>query len=74
VANPWGLLVDIQYIAGHCFFILAISGAVLLMSSLLSAIAFRLLGMTWSDSLWSGALLSQTGQRINVDAKYANAG
>lgn len=57
-----GLLLDLQYVTGHCFSILAITGAVLLMNSLLSAIAFRLLGMTWDDSWWAGALLSQTGE------------
>lgn len=57
-----GLLVDIQYVAGHCFSILAITSVVLLMNSLLFAIAFRLLGMTWNESWWAGALLSQTGE------------
>lgn len=57
-----GLLLDLQYIADHCFSILAITGAVLLMNSLLSAVAFRVLGMKWNDSWWAGALLSQTGE------------
>jgi len=57
-----GLLLDLPYVAGHYFSILAITGAVLLMNSLLSAVAFQLLGMTWNDSWWAGALLSQTGE------------
>lgn len=57
-----GLLLELPYVAGHCFSILAITGAVLLMNSLLSAVAFRLLGMTWKDGWWAGALLSQTGE------------
>jgi hypothetical protein len=32
------------------------------MNSLLSAVAFQLLGMTWNDSWWAGALLPQTGE------------
>jgi len=57
-----GLLVDLHYMASHWLSILVVTGAVLLMNSLLSAIVFRLLGMSWSDSWWAGALLSQTGE------------
>ncbi len=57
-----GLSLDLHYVAGHCFSILAITGAVLIINSLISAIAFRLLGMKWNDSWWAGALLSQTGE------------
>ncbi|HVU55387.1 MAG TPA: cation:proton antiporter [Puia sp.] len=57
-----GLLLDLHYIADHWLLILGITGAVLVMNSLLSAIVFRLLGLPWNDSWWAGALLSQTGE------------
>ena len=57
-----GLSLDLHYVAGHCFAILAVTAAVLITNSLISAIAFRLLGMSWNDSWWAGALLSQTGE------------
>ncbi|HVW60965.1 MAG TPA: cation:proton antiporter, partial [Puia sp.] len=57
-----GLMLDIHYIAGHSWSIIGVTGAVLLMNSLLSALVFRLLGMPWRDSWRAGALLSQTGE------------
>lgn len=53
--------------------ILAITGAVLKINSLISATAFRLLGMTWNDSWWAGALLSQTGELGLLACKMATA-
>ncbi|WP_431217638.1 cation:proton antiporter [Puia sp. P3] len=57
-----GLLIDLHFIASHWLSILVITSAVLLTNSLLSAVAFRLLGIPWKDSWWAGALLSQTGE------------
>jgi len=57
-----GLMIDLQYIAGHWLTIIIITGTVLASNSLLSAIVFRLMGMSWRESWWAGALLSQTGE------------
>jgi len=57
-----GLIIDLQYIADHWLSLVAITGTVLASNSLLSAIVFRLMGMSWRDSWWAGALLSQTGE------------
>jgi CPA2 family monovalent cation:H+ antiporter-2 len=57
-----GLMLDIPYIAEHSWPIFGVTGAVLLMNSLLSSLVFRLLGMPWRDSWRTGALLSQTGE------------
>ncbi|HEY6901663.1 MAG TPA: cation:proton antiporter [Puia sp.] len=57
-----GLMIDLPYIAGHWLSIVAITGTVLASNSLLSAVVFRGMGMPWRESLWAGALLSQTGE------------
>lgn len=68
-----GLMLDTRYISGHWWSILGITGAVLLMNSVLSALVFRLLGMRWRDSWWAGALLSQTGELGLLACSMASA-
>jgi CPA2 family monovalent cation:H+ antiporter-2 len=57
-----GLMLDANYIKENYVQILAITILILITNSLLSAIVFRLLRYSWSNSLYGGALLSQTGE------------
>lgn len=57
-----GIMIDLRYICDHWLPILGITGAVLVINSVFSAIVFRALGMSWKESWWAGALLSQTGE------------
>ena len=57
-----GLMIDLRYIADHWLSLAAITGTVLASNSLLSAVVFRGKGMSWRESWWAGALLSQTGE------------
>ncbi len=57
-----GLMLDLRFIQAQLGLILAITVSILAINSLLSAIVFRLLNHTWSESLYGGALLSQAGE------------
>jgi CPA2 family monovalent cation:H+ antiporter-2 len=57
-----GLMLDSTYIYDHWVIILTMVLAVMLINSVLSAFVFRLLGYSVPDSLYGGALLSQTGE------------
>jgi CPA2 family monovalent cation:H+ antiporter-2 len=57
-----GLMFDISYLKQNYKVILIITLLVMVINSLLSAIVFRLLAYTWKDSMYAGALLSQTGE------------
>jgi CPA2 family monovalent cation:H+ antiporter-2 len=57
-----GLTLDLSYIRTHYGLILLITLSILVINSLLSAIVFRVLRHNWSESLYGGALLSQTGE------------
>jgi CPA2 family monovalent cation:H+ antiporter-2 len=57
-----GLMFDIRYFTGHLWLIIASSVVVLVVNSGLSSVVFRTLSFSWRDSLYCGALLSQTGE------------
>ncbi|RTZ49552.1 hypothetical protein EJ377_03465 [Chryseobacterium arthrosphaerae] len=57
-----GLRLDIAYLFSNFQIILIGTFFVLLSNSVMSAIIFRLLKSDWKESLYGGALLSQTGE------------
>jgi len=57
-----GLMLDLSYIKANILTILTITVLILLINSLLSAVVFRVLHYSWHNSLYAGALLSQTGE------------
>ncbi|UEQ78424.1 cation:proton antiporter [Chryseobacterium arthrosphaerae] len=57
-----GLRLDIAYLFSNFQIILIGTFFVLLSNSVMSAIIFRLLNYDWKESLYGGALLSQTGE------------
>jgi CPA2 family monovalent cation:H+ antiporter-2 len=57
-----GLLLDLSWLRSHYVLILSITLLVILINSLLSALVFRGLRYAWPESLYAGALLSQTGE------------
>jgi len=57
-----GLMLDITYVGRHAGLILLITLSILVINSMLSALVFRLLGHSWSESLYGGALISQAGE------------
>jgi CPA2 family monovalent cation:H+ antiporter-2 len=57
-----GIMIDLAYIKQHYILILVITTLVMVINSLLSAIVFRLLRYPWQNSIYAGALLSQTGE------------
>lgn len=57
-----GLRIDVSFITGHWLFVTLITCAVLLINSLFSTLVFRLLKYPLRTSIYSGALLSQTGE------------
>lgn len=57
-----GLMFDLAYIREHYLFILLMSAIVLLINSLMTAIVFRCLTFSRKESMYAGALLSQTGE------------
>ncbi|MGC1244168.1 MAG: cation:proton antiporter [Chryseosolibacter sp.] len=57
-----GMMIDLDFMVKNYRLVLGISLAVLVINSVIAAIVFRLQGFTWRLSLYSGALLSQTGE------------
>lgn len=57
-----GLMIDLPYVRDNYILILSLTALVLLSNSMLSALVFRLLRYSWHNSLYAGALLSQTGE------------
>jgi monovalent cation:H+ antiporter-2, CPA2 family len=57
-----GLQLDLVYIWSNRRVIVFITIFVLLINSLLSAFVFKLLNYSWRNSIYAGALLSQTGE------------
>ncbi len=57
-----GLLMDLKFISDHIWVILLIVAIVFISKTLLNAIVLKLLGDTWKESLYAGALLSQIGE------------
>ena len=57
-----GLSIDPSYISNNYEHVILITFLILLINSLLSAIVFKILGFSWPQSIYVGALLSQTGE------------
>nr|WP_284347492.1 cation:proton antiporter [Chryseobacterium gallinarum] len=57
-----GLRMDIPYLLSNYRLIILGTLVVLISNSIMSAIFFRALNFKWKDSLYGGALLSQTGE------------
>jgi len=57
-----GMLVDLSFIQLHWMQILILVIAVIITNTFLNAVIIRLLGDSWPDSFYSGALLSQIGE------------
>ena len=57
-----GLSLDLDYILKHYGLILTITLGVLFINGLLSVVVFKLLRFSWRNSVYAGALLSQTGE------------
>lgn len=57
-----GLQIDIAFVADHMYLILFLTFLILVINSGINALAFRLLGETWKNSVYAGALLSQIGE------------
>ena len=57
-----GLRMDIPYLLSNYKLIILGTLVVLISNSIMSAIFFRALNFKWKDSLYGGALLSQTGE------------
>jgi monovalent cation:H+ antiporter-2, CPA2 family len=57
-----GLQINIDFLRQHLYLILLIVAVILLINSAINAIVFRMLGESWRNSLYAGALLSQIGE------------
>jgi CPA2 family monovalent cation:H+ antiporter-2 len=57
-----GMLVDLNFVKEHWCQISALVLAVIITNTFINAVIIRLLGDSWPDSLYSGALLSQIGE------------
>ncbi len=57
-----GLQIDFNFVKEHFGVIGTLVIVILLINSLINAIVFRLLGETWKNSVYAGALLSQIGE------------
>lgn len=57
-----GMLINIQFLWDHIVIILALVGIVLLTNLFINALIMRGFKMSWKDSLYAGAMLSQIGE------------
>ena len=57
-----GLSIDLAYFRNNYNYVILLTLLVLLINSLVSAVVFRSLGFRWQQSIYLGALLSQTGE------------
>ncbi len=57
-----GLLVSLEFVIEHSMLVLAVTGAVLVGNTVISAAIFRALGDPWRYSLYAGACLAQIGE------------
>ena len=57
-----GLLVDLNFIAGHALQLFVLVAIVLVSNTLLNGAILRVLGYTWRESLYAGAILAQIGE------------
>ena len=57
-----GLQLDLRFLAEHLGVICTIVLFILIINSLINALVFRALKVSWRDSVYAGALLSQVGE------------
>lgn len=57
-----GLQINLNFIKDHLSLVLLIVLSILVINSGINALVFRLLGETWKNSVYAGALLSQIGE------------
>lgn len=57
-----GIMLDLHYLLQHGWLLIVVTLLIMLINSLLSASVFRIIKMPWPQSLYAGALLSQTGE------------
>jgi monovalent cation:H+ antiporter-2, CPA2 family len=57
-----GLQIDVSFIKHHLPLIVSLVLSILVINSGINAFVFRLLGETWKNSVYAGALLSQIGE------------
>lgn len=57
-----GLQIELDFIAANSLVIAVVSAMVIVTNSLLSAIVFRFMKLSWGASIRNGVLLSQTGE------------
>ncbi|MBF0265601.1 MAG: cation:proton antiporter [Gammaproteobacteria bacterium] len=57
-----GMLIDISFVQKNMFLLMALLLGVLITNTFINAIILKLLGDTWGNSIYSGALLSQIGE------------
>lgn len=57
-----GLQLDLHFFAANAGTIIIVAVSVLLISSLINSLLFRLTGSSWRDSIYAGGLLSQIGE------------
>lgn len=57
-----GLQINVRFLVEHLDLILVIVAIILLVNSVINALVFRLLKVSWRDSIYAGALLSQIGE------------
>ena len=65
-----GLLIKIPFISGNWKEILILVGFVLFLKTIINAFVFRILGNSWRQGFYGGALLSQIGEFSFVLAAY----
>lgn len=57
-----GLQLNVDFLVHHSGLIVVIVSMIMLVNSLINAFVFRLLNVSWRNSLYAGALLSQIGE------------
>jgi CPA2 family monovalent cation:H+ antiporter-2 len=57
-----GLQVNLPFFQQHLGLILSLTAGILVINSVINAVAFRLLSLDWRNSIYAGALLSQIGE------------
>jgi len=57
-----GMLVDLNFVLQHWIEVLSLATLVLVLNTLINGIVFRLLGESWSDSMYTGSILAQIGE------------
>ena len=67
-----GLQIDLRFVHDHLPLIVLIVFSILIINSGINALVFRMLGETWKNSVYAGALLSQIGEFSLILCTVAN--